>query len=113
MVIDLAVEDDHGVAAIVDHELIPAFEVDNLQPCGAQRHRSGFKYALLIGSAVHQCLHRALDTSRGSFFICVREARNTTQFSHPLAWPEQSRQAGVGCDYAGSAISPAAEIARD
>jgi len=38
MVIELAIEYQHRVAVVGGHGLVPAFEIDNAEPDGSQRH---------------------------------------------------------------------------
>ncbi len=52
VVVDLAVENDDGVAIVAAHRLLAAAQIDDLQPDSAKRNRGRFPNALLIGSAM-------------------------------------------------------------
>ena len=54
MVVDLAVEDQNGVAIVAGHGLVAVLQIDDLEPNGAQRNVARFPHALLIGAAMDQ-----------------------------------------------------------
>jgi len=56
MVVNLAVEDDYGIAVIAAKRLIAGFEVQDLKAGGAQRTGCGLVNALLIRSTMDQCI---------------------------------------------------------
>src|SRR5260370_31241364 len=53
MVVDLAVENDNGVAVRAFKGLVPRYEVDDSQPNCAKRNVLGFVGSLLIGAPVN------------------------------------------------------------
>ena len=54
VIVDLAVERDHGAAGSVNDGLIAAVKVDDFQPRRAKRNCARFKNALLIRPAMNQ-----------------------------------------------------------
>jgi signal transduction histidine kinase len=67
MVVNLAVEGDHGIAIFGAHGLIAAAEIDDFETNGAERCVGRLMYALLIGTAMIEALHRAAQYGRGRF----------------------------------------------
>ena len=63
VIVDLAVEDDDGVAVFGHDGLIAALDVDNLQPRRAQRDGVGLKDALLVRTAMDDARNRILDAA--------------------------------------------------
>ena len=63
VIVDLAVEDDDGVAILGNDGLISARNVDNLQARRAQRDGFGLKDALLVRTAMNECRYRILDSA--------------------------------------------------
>ncbi len=52
VVVDLAVEDDHGIAVCGVDGLVARCQIDDFQARGGQRNQVRFENALLVGSAV-------------------------------------------------------------
>ncbi len=84
VIVDLAVEDDDGVAILGQDGLIAALHVDDLQPRRAQRDSLGLKDALLVRAAMDDARNRILDSAgrRGAASVC--KAGNAAQFSKLL-----------------------------
>ena len=84
MIVDLAVEDDDGVAVLGKDGLIAALNVDDLQARRAQRDGLGFKDALLVRTAMDERRNRILDAAGRRGATSVRKAGNAAQFSSSL-----------------------------
>ena len=54
MIVDLTVEDEHGVPVLANHGLIAPMKVDDLKAHGAQRNAIRFERALLVRASMNQ-----------------------------------------------------------
>jgi hypothetical protein len=84
MVIDFAVESQDRIAIIANKRLVSAYEIDDSEAHGAQRHICGFIHTLLIRAAVYERANRPFDTSGFYLTVFMRETRDSTQCSSPL-----------------------------
>ena len=84
VIVDLAVEDDHGIAVFGNDGLVAGFQVDDLQARGRQRYAVGFKDTLLVRSAVQNGSRRIPDPPGVWAIITMRKASDSTQDSLPL-----------------------------
>ena len=103
MIVDFAVERDHGAAGNVPDGLVAALKVENLQARRAQRSLSRLKDALLVGAAMNQRSYGVLNAAWRRGAPVMGESRNSTHrlrfepaAALPLEWsaalpPERSR----------------------
>src|SRR6266566_7647654 len=54
VVVDFAIEDQHGIAIVAGHGLIPMFEIDDFEPDSAERYVGRLPNVLTVRAAVNQ-----------------------------------------------------------
>ena len=84
MVVDFAVEDDHGVAVRRYDRLVARVEIDDLQPRGAERYQVGLEDALLVGAAMKDRSNGAPDPLRTRNPALMCKADDSAQFPATL-----------------------------
>jgi hypothetical protein len=82
MIVNLAVEDDDGVAVLGKDGLISALNIDNFQAGGTQRNGLGLKDALLVRTAMEKGRDGILDSPGRRGAMSMRKAHNAAQFSY-------------------------------
>ena len=82
VVIDLAVEDDGGVAVVAVDGLVAALQVDDLEPHRAQADMRRMIDTILVGPAVGQRQRQAADTIFGNT-TTVGKPNNAAHSTNP------------------------------
>ncbi len=79
VVVDLAVEDQDGVAVIAAHGLLAVLQVDDFEANSAEGHIRGFPDVLFVGTAVGQRACNLPDPVRIGKAVFMSEPSNSTQ----------------------------------
>src|SRR6202040_2657637 len=79
VVVDLAVEDQDGVAVVADHGLIAALQIDDLEAHRAQGNDWRFVDALLVRPAMNQGVRSRANSFGVEDTVAVRKPGYTAQ----------------------------------
>ena len=85
VIVNFAVEDDHGIAILREDWLVAAFQVNNFQARGAQGANFGSEDALLVRAAMNERRRGAPDAVWIGRPIFMCKTSNTAQIPIPLS----------------------------
>ena len=88
MIVDFSVENDGRVAVAADYRLVAAFQVDDLEPNGAQSRLAALEKPLLVRSPVVQ---RFGNSSGNAWFRIHSQARKPCYSTHWRSNPRPHR----------------------
>src|SRR5271157_1785930 len=94
VVVDLAIEDDHGIAVFGNDGLVTGFQVDDLQARGCQRYAVGFKDTLLVRPTVQNGICCVPDPSGVGAKVIMCKPAIPHKMHYPCTAPRKAAARG-------------------